>query len=292
MGSTLMKASDRSRKTGKPTTRKPASRELAKAPSKPSGKPRSAPNKPDAGTVLRQDVGRTAKPMTGARPVPRPVLRQDSGGKVKPLARPPGPPPPPTVIPKGGWSGYQEYIGPHGEMVMYLPRIKLPPKAKPPVPPAPAGAPQDNVPPPRKPAAADDHPRTVSRPPAPGQQVKPAEPPPPQPAGQPANDDVDEELRRHRDWLRHRFDPPPPPRPRRPRPPLDRTKPGTYQRLKDEADETARRIAALEQERHDSLLPDWLWDQLYGQELRILLVHLRALRWQIEEFVKAYQAGE
>jgi hypothetical protein len=40
------------------------------------------------------------------------------------------------------------------------------------------------------------------------------------------------------------------------------------------------------------VLPDWLWDMLNGSELRMLLTHLRAIRWQIEEFEKAWYAGE
>ena len=232
-----------------------------------------------------------------AKPVAKRPLRKKPEEKPQSPAVPPLVPLPPRAIPKGSWSGYEEYTGPNGEMVLYQPQVKAPPDEvrPPPRPPVDTRKP-DKVPkqPAAPPPTVDDHPHTVSRPPAPGK-VEPAPPTSPQPDGPSDGDvdvdvdvDVDEEMRRHREWLRHRFDPPPP---RQSQPP-DRKRSGTYQRLNDEADDTARRIAALEQERHESLLPDWLWDQLYGGEMRILLVHLRALRWQIEEFVKAYWAGE
>jgi hypothetical protein len=188
-----------------------------------------------------------------------------------------------TDIPKGDWQGYGEYTGPNGEMVLYQPSLKrLLARNRPAA--VPLRPLQEGEKPPPKVPASDTHPHTQEKPGT----AKPSAPPntsPPEPTGG-GSDDVDEEMRRHQEWLRHRFDPPSPP------PPPDRSKPGTYQRMRDEADETARRVRALEQERYDSPLPDWLWDQLFGQELRILLVHLRALRWQIEEFEKAYRKGD
>lgn len=194
---------------------------------------------------------------------------------------------PTTFIPRGGWQGYGEYTGLDGEMVLYQPSLKdLYARKRPAAVPLRPLRQAEGGKPPQVPAS-DTHPHTqekpgTARPPAPPDTSTPEHTP--EPAG--GSDDVDEELRRHQEWLRHRFDPPPPP------PPPDRNKPGTYQRMRDEADETARRIRELEQERYDSALPDWLWDQLFGQELRILLVHLRALRWQIEEFEKAYKKGD
>lgn len=221
---------------------------------------------------------------------PQDNIMRDGGEKVDPSAGRGASPLPPPAIPRGSWRGYEEYIGPHGEMILYQPRIKLPPRIRPVGPPAPApanGQPGGGAAP-----APQDHPHTVSRPPA-GEQAAP--PPAPAPdsgeaAGEGGGDDVDEEMKRHREWLRHRFDEPPPRRALPPDP--DPRLPGTYRRLVDEAADTARRVAALERERYDSLLPDWLWDMLYGDELRILLVHLRSMHRQIDKFLKAYRAGD
>jgi hypothetical protein len=218
---------------------------------------------------------------------PSPFLPAQPGPEIIPAPQ----------IPRHKWSGYREYIGPHGEMVLYQPTIEeLLGEDSPPAGPAQpvTDGPAQPVPPasPATPAPVDAHPHTVARP-------NPNPPAPPKPQGneepaaaQPPDRDIDEEMRRHWEWLRHRFDgPPQPPRPQPPKPP-DPTHPGSYKRLRDEADETARRIRQIEDERWDSVLPDWLWDQLYGAELRMLITHLRSIRWQIEEFERAWYAGE
>lgn len=217
----------------------------------------------------------------GEHRTPSPFLPQQPVPEIVPAPR----------IPRHKWRGYREFIGPNGEMVLYQPTIEeLMGKDKPltgralpvndgPVQPLPA-------------APVDDHPHTVVRPnPNPPAPLKPQGNEEPA-AVQPPDRDIDEEMRKHREWLRHRFDAPPTPPPPQPPKGPDPTHPGTYKRLRDEADETARRIRQIEDERWDSALPDWLWDQLYGTELRMLITHLRAMRWQIEEFEKAWYAGE
>lgn len=78
-----------------------------------------------------------------------------------------------------------------------------------------------------------------------------------------------------------------------PPPPQGPSQPGgTYERMRQDLAETRKRIAALEKERARSRLPDWLWDWLFGQELRLLKGYAKGLEWQLEIFDRANQEGK
>jgi len=153
--------------------------------------------------------------------------------------------------------------------------------------------------------AKADHPHTVSRPSKNPPPVSPSVEEPKSDA--PLAPDYSEENElKHRQWLRERDQQeeeeyirpfPVSVFPAAPESPTQTTpsngkRSGTISRMQDDLNDTILKISALETERENSLMPNFLWDMVSGKELRILKGYAQGIIWQLEIFAEAEANGK
>jgi hypothetical protein len=192
------------------------------------------------------------------------------------------------------WRGFREYVSPKGEPFFWLQNLNyaadggaggnspdVPHTETKPGTDTPAAAPPQHR---NRPVIFDgpwdeppgsDPPKTQD-----GGNPNPNPPQPPDPG------DIDAELKRQHDWLRHRFDA------TTSRPGPDPSQDGTYKRMLDELEKTRERIRALDHKPDDQVVTwgEWVWGD--GRQIHMLLTHARSIGWQIEEFERAYRNGD